>query len=646
MRSISPSPALIILALSVFSGQAAEAALAAGGRDLNVLLITIDTVRADRLGCYGYAGAGTPNLDRLAAEGVRFANAYAQVPLTLPSHCSIMTGTYPPDHGVRNNGAYSLGPELPTLAGLLKVRGYRTAAFVASFTLDSRFGLDRGFDLYDDSVQGGEALKSFRSERDAGAVLAALSPWLEGNRGERFFGWAHFYDPHLPYAPPPPFDAEYPNRKYDGEIAYVDHIIGRLLDLLKAKGLLDRTLIVVAGDHGEALGEKKEIDHGLFLYDGTLKVPLILRLGKGLPAGVVVPSRVRLIDIMPTILDLLGMRIPSPVRGTSLLPYVRGKKKADLSSYIETYYPRENYGWSELKGLIDGPWKYILAPTPELYDLAQDPREEKNLAAAERAVVGKLTGKLEEAVKRTGAGKGTARRTMTAAETERLRSLGYLGGGPAADAAKKGLPDPKDKIGDYLLIFRGNLLENEGKLAQAAECYRQVNEANPYMPSNHVNLALLEMKMGRADEAVRLLEAARTRFPDSELVLTRLMGLYLNAARWQDALSAGRDLLQRDPSHFDALFLSGSACARLGKWEDAQASFRKALAIEPENSVLRRRYADSLHALALLREKNGNLKDAIVWMNRYLEAAAPDDIPRRNEARRLIEAWERASRSL
>jgi len=484
------------------------------------------------------------------------------------------------------------------------------------------------------------------TQRKADQVCDDALALLRERAQQKFFVWAHFYDPHLPYAPPPPFDAEYPNRKYDGEIAYVDHIIGRLLDLLKAKGLLDRTLIVVAGDHGEALGEKKEIDHGLFLYDGTLKVPLILRLGKGLPAGVVVPSRVRLIDIMPTILDLLGMRIPSPVRGTSLLPYVRGKKKADLSSYIETYYPRENYGWSELKGLIDGPWKYILAPTPELYDLAQDPREEKNLAAAERAVVGKLTGKLEEAVKRTGAGKGTARRTMTAAETERLRSLGYLGGGPAADAAKKGLPDPKDKIGDYLLIFRGNLLENEGKLAQAAECYRQVNEANPYMPSNHVNLALLEMKMGRADEAVRLLEAARTRFPDSELVLTRLMGLYLNAARWQDALSAGRDLLQRDPSHFDALFLSGSACARLGKWEDAQASFRKALAIEPENSVLRRRYADSLHALALLREKNGNLKDAIVWMNRYLEAAAPDDIPRRNEARRLIEAWERASRSL
>jgi arylsulfatase A-like enzyme/Flp pilus assembly protein TadD len=641
MRFIGRSPVLVLaLALSV------EPVAGAVRRDLNVLLITIDTVRADRLGCYGYAGAGTPNLDRLAAEGVRFANAYAQVPLTLPSHCSIMTGMYPVDHFVHNNGAYSLGPDLPTLAALLKGEGFRTAAFVASFTLDSRFGLARGFDLYDDNVQGGEALKSFRSERDAGAVLAALAPWLEENSGERFFGWAHFFDPHLPYAPPPPFDAEYGNRKYDGEIAYVDHVLGRLLEQLKDKGLLDRTLIVVAGDHGEALGEKKEIDHGLFLYDGTLKVPLIARCGKALPAGLVVPSRVRLIDIMPTILDILGMPVPPGVRGTSLLPYVRGRKRADLPSYIETYYPRENYGWSELRGIIDGPWKYILAPTPELYDLVEDSREEKNIASAERAVLGEMAGKLDELIDRSGTRKGAARRTMTAAEAERLRSLGYLGGGRADNAMKTGLPDPKDKIGDYLLTFRGNLLENEGKLAQAAECYRRVLDANPDVPSNYVNLALLDMKMDRTDEAVRLLEQAMSKFPDSEVVLSRLMGLYLRAGRWQDALSVGRALLRNDPSYLDALFLSGSAYARLGKWEDALACYRKALAIEPENPALRRRLTDSLHAYAVLLGKNGDLKNAVLWMKRYLEEAPRDDAPRRDEARRLLEEWERASKPL
>jgi arylsulfatase A-like enzyme len=641
MRFIGRSPVLVLaLALSV------EPVAGAVRRDLNVLLITIDTVRADRLGCYGYAGAGTPNLDRLAAEGVRFANAYAQVPLTLPSHCSIMTGTYPVDHFVHNNGSYSLGPDLPTLAALLKGEGFRTAAFIASFTLDSRFGLARGFDRYDDDVQGGEALKSFRSERDAGAVLAALAPWLEENSGERFFGWAHFFDPHLPYAPPPPFDAEYGNRKYDGEIAYVDHVIGRLLEQLKDKGLLDRTLIVVAGDHGEALGEKKEIDHGLFLYDGTLKVPLIARCGKALPAGLVVPSRVRLIDIMPTILDILGMPVPPGVRGMSLLPYVRGRKRADLPSYIETYYPRENYGWSELRGIMDGPWKYILAPTPELYDLVEDPREEKNIASEERAVLGEMAGKLDELIDRSGTRKAAARRAMTAAEAERLRSLGYLGGGRADNAMKTGLPDPKDKIGDYLLTFRGNLLENEGKLAQAAECYRRVLDANPDVPSNYVNLALLDMKMDRADEAVRLLEQAMSKFPDSEVVLSRLMGLYLRAGRWQDALSVGRALLRNDPSYLDALFLSGSAYSRLGKWEDALACYRKALAIEPENPALRRRLTDSLHAYAVLLGKNGDFKNAILWMKRYLEEAPRDDAPRRDEARRLLEEWERASKPL
>lgn len=641
MRLIGRYPAIALAAaLSVAPSSAAVR------RDLNVLLITIDTVRADRLGCYGYAGAGTPNLDRLAAEGVRFANTYAQVPLTLPSHCSIMTGMDPADHRVHNNGTYSLGPEIPTLAGLLKAHGYRTAAFIASFTLDSRFGLARGFDVYDDNVQGEEALKSFRSERRAGAVLAALAPWLESIRGERFLCWAHFYDPHLPYAPPPPFDAEYRDRKYDGEIAYVDLIIGKLLDLLEEKGLEDRTLIVVAGDHGEALGEKKEIDHGLFLYDGTLRVPMIVRLGKDLPAGRVVSSRVRLIDIMPTVLDSLGIPVPSGVRGTSLLPYARGKRTADLPVHIETFYPRETFGWSALIGLIDGAWKYIRAPTPELYDLPLDPHEEKNLASAEPAVLREEARKLDEFLARSGARKGPAGRAVSAAEAERLRSLGYLGAAAADSEAKGELPDPKDKIGDYLLVFRGNLLENEGRLVEAAACYRQVLDANPGVPSNYVNLAVLEMKRNRADEAVRLLEQARSKFPDSEVVLSRLMGIYLNAGRWQDALSTGRALLEKDPAHFDALFLSGSAYARLGKWEDALACYRKALAIEPENAALQRRFADSLHAYALLLGRTGDLKSAIIWMKRYLEAASPDDGPRREEARRLLGEWERASKSL
>jgi tetratricopeptide (TPR) repeat protein len=235
---------------------------------------------------------------------------------------------------------------------------------------------------------------------------------------------------------------------------------------------------------------------------------------------------------------------------------------------------------------------------------------------------------------------------MTAAEAERLRSLGYLGGGRADNAMKTGLPDPKDKIGDYLLTFRGNLLENEGKLAQAAECYRRVLDANPDVPSNYVNLALLDMKMDRTDEAVRLLEQAMSKFPDSEVVLSRLMGLYLRAGRWQDALSVGRALLRNDPSYLDALFLSGSAYARLGKWEDALACYRKALAIEPENPALRRRLTDSLHAYAVLLGKNGDLKNAVLWMKRYLEEAPRDDAPRRDEARRLLEEWERASKPL
>jgi choline-sulfatase len=698
MRFIGRRPA-IILALASF----ALPAVAAGRRDRNVLLITIDTVR---IGCYGYAGAKTPNLDRLAADGVRYADAYAQVPLTLPSHCSIMTGTYPLDHGVRNNGSYSLGPDLPTLAGTLKARGYKTAAFVASFTLDSRFGLARGFDVYDDGFEDGEAMKSFRSERRAGAVFDVFSPWLEGVRGDRFFAWLHFYDPHLPYDPPAPFDAAFRDKKYDGEIAYVDSVVGMVLGRLRDKDLLDGTLIVVAGDHGEALGEKREIDHGLFLYDGTLKVPLLLRSAGNLPAGVVVPTRVRLIDVLPTILDLQGISVPAGVRGTSLVPYARGREKADLPTYIETYYPRENFGWSELRGIVDGPWKYIRAPRPELYQLAKDPREERNLAASEASVLSDEARKLDGLIRSAATRTSPARRKMTATEEERLRSLGYLGAGRAPESPGEALPDPKDRIGDYLLYFRGNLLETEGRYDGAAECYKQVLASNPDVPGNHVNLASLYLKMNRTGDAIEVLERASAKFPRSEAVISRLTGLFMKAERWPEALTAGRALLAIAPDDFDGLFLTGSACARLGKWEEAMALYQKALAIEPENSFLRRRYAysqmaagrleealatylklrlehpndvaialdlgrlhnlagrrgealavlksaaeehaspEAFRAYALLLGKNGDFREAVSWIKRYLETSPAGETPEKTEARRLLGEWEKASKSL
>ena len=306
----------------------------------NVLLITLDTTRADHLGCYGYPGAKTPSLDGLAREGTRFARVHCPAPVTLPSHISILSGLYPIAHGVRNNG-HHLQSGIKTLAGILKGRGYATAAFVSSFSVDSRFGIDRGFDVYDDSFQPQASLKSADAERRAAGTFDRFSRWLENNWSNRFFAWVHYYDPHLPYDPPPPYKEEFNDRPYDGEIAYMDNYVGAILDRLRTKGILEKTIIVVAGDHGEGLGDKVEIGHGIFLYEGTLRVPLIFHNLKILPRPRVDESEVRLVDVAPTILELVGLNDEAAgMQGQSLVPRLRGKAGKDLDSLIETFFPR------------------------------------------------------------------------------------------------------------------------------------------------------------------------------------------------------------------------------------------------------------------------------------------------------------------
>jgi arylsulfatase A-like enzyme len=480
------------LAATVFSSNLDAAADRRDkSRNLNVLLITLDTTRADRLGCYGYDKAMTPNLDGLAASGVRFEQSYSPVPLTLPAHCSLFTGTCPPYHRVRNNGVYYLDGENITLAEVLKKEGFRTAAFVGSFTLDSRFGLDQGFDVYDDTFRTEEILKNYRSERRAEDVFLSFSKWLEGNEGQHFFCWIHFYDAHLPYDPPSPFKEEFSGRPYDGEIAYVDHFIGKTLDKLREEQVHDNTLVVVAGDHGEALGERREVDHGLFLYNNTLRVPLIFWADKYLPAGEVIHSHAGLIDIMPTVLDLLKIPVPKEVQGRSLYDTLRGKKQKDVPLYIETYFPRENYGWSHLLGLIQGEWKFIKAPRPELYNLAKDPHERLNVLQGEAKLARHMASELEDLAKKLSSGRREGMRKISEEEERRLRSLGYFGTEAGGEDTGGPLPDPKDKIEDYVLYFRGNLHETRGEFSQAAELYKEVLSRNPGVPNNYVNLGFL-----------------------------------------------------------------------------------------------------------------------------------------------------------
>jgi len=340
--------------------------------ELNVILFTIDTLRADHLECYGYDKVKSPQINRLAKEGILFEHNIAQAPLTLPSHSSILGGFYLDENHL-------------TLAESLKNKGYATGAFVAAFVLDSRWGLDQGFDTYYDNFD----LTKYKTvsldsvQRRGDEVLAEVYKWVENQSQQKFFAWIHLYDPHTPYDPPEPYKTEYMGsrfRLYDGEIAYVDQLIGEFRDFMEKKNLFDKTLIIFTADHGESLGEHRESAHGFFIYDSDIRVPLIIRFPEGKFAGHVISSQVKSIDIMPTVLHLLDEEMPESVQGESLLSLILENETQDeRSAYSETYWPRYHYGWSELKSLRKGRYKFIDAPRPELYDTLEDPGEVNNL---------------------------------------------------------------------------------------------------------------------------------------------------------------------------------------------------------------------------------------------------------------------------
>jgi choline-sulfatase len=575
------------------------------GNRLNVVLVTLDTTRADHIGCYGAAGAKTPSLDGLAAGGVRFANAYTSVPLTLPSHASIMTGLNPVATGVHNNGTYELAADRTTLAEVLKAEGYATAAFVASFSVDSRFGLAQGFDLYDDNYQEGAPFKAMNAERRAEQVYGLFSAWMDRTKAEPFFAWVHFFDPHAPYNPPSPYRERFADRPYDGEISYMDYMLGQVVAKLRERSLLGRTIIVVAGDHGEGLGDKGEWGHGVFLYEESLRVPLVLFAEGRLPAGTVVKPRVRLIDILPTVLDLMNLPVPQGAQGLSLVPYVQRKKRADLDTYIETYYPKENYGWAPLTGLIVERWKYIKAPKEELYDIARDPAEADNRLAGESKRAQALREDLDRTVKDSlipGASSG--RRTLTSEEESRLRSLGYVGfaekaaGEAVPGAAGSGTtdlePDPKDKRDELKMIQDAETAEFSGDLAGAEDLYAKMLALRPFSASSYISLALVQARQKKMDAAVATLKLGLERIPGSELLLVRLGYTYLVEGKTPEAFEAMNEVLIRNPKSVDALTAVAVILDNTGRKREASDIFEQALAVEPENKFLRTAYAANL----------------------------------------------------
>jgi arylsulfatase A-like enzyme/Flp pilus assembly protein TadD len=478
-------------------------------RHPNLLLITIDTLRADHVGAYGATTGATPALDALAASGIRFDQVQTAVPLTGPSHATILTGQYPPVHGVRGNVVFDLGPKYPTLATLLKRQGYQTAAFVGAYPVAAAFGFNQGFDTFNEDfheTSPGEP----GAERRANEVADSALSWLESAagatapaRGRPFFAWLHFYDPHAPYSPPAPYRDRFAGHLYDGEIAFADSQVGRVIDWLHASRHDTDTVVVLLADHGEGLGDHQELMHAVLVYQSTMRVPLMVS-GPGVPRGVIVRSRAATIDVLPTAMGLLGFGVDPTLVGRDLRPLMAAHAVSDDPLYGESLFGRLNCHWASLRSWVKDDWKLIVGSQPELYNLAQDPQEGHDLARAEPERVKRMIDELQRALQRIAPAGDRARpNPVTAEQEERLRSLGYTagsgGGGPLDDPS---LPDPRTHVVLYDRLQAATAAQGP-ELARAFDAVREITRIDPDNPFALGTLASMEYRYGSLVEAGR-----------------------------------------------------------------------------------------------------------------------------------------------
>jgi arylsulfatase A-like enzyme/Tfp pilus assembly protein PilF len=580
-----------LLLFSVMAlGVAAGAGLLASARGraprgkpgLNVLLVTVDTLRADALGSYGAARAATPVLDRLAAAGLRFERARAHNVVTLPSHANILSGRYPFAHGLRDNAGYRFPAGLPTLATLLQARGYRTGAFVSAFPLDSRFGLDRGFDVYDDRLGDPERLASFRmAERPGTITVAAARRFLAREEGRPWFCWVHLYEPHAPYDPPAPLAVRFAEDAYEGEVATADAALGPLLEPLLAAGPQGRTLVVVTSDHGESLGDHGEKTHGVFTYEATLRVPLIL-FAPALFSPRVVPDPVRHVDILPTVLEAVAAPVPVGLSGRSLLASAAGRPLAPAPSYFEALTASANRGWAPLHGVVRDERKYVRLPLPELYDLAADPGERDNLAATRPQQAGEMRSLLATFPVDSTV---VERRTEALETRKRLASLGYLASASPPIAALGADSDPKRLIGFEAMLEDVVARQAAGDLAGALLLGRELLRGQPDSPLALLHVAVLEHDAGDLRAALGHLEHALAMNP-GEPQVAALFGRYLvEAGRPGEAVSRLRDAARRTKPDVDVLMAFGAALAQSGQPEAALAELTRARDLDPTNAL-------------------------------------------------------------
>jgi arylsulfatase A-like enzyme/tetratricopeptide (TPR) repeat protein len=534
-----------------------------------IVLISVDTLRSDRLPAYGYGGVDTPAIDRLRHDGILFERAYTHIPLTLPAHTSLLTGLLPPAHGVRDNLGYTVdAAATPLLQQTLKESGYATGAGVSAYVLRRATGISAGFDFYDDNIEissdpSGPGVQAI--QRPGAQTLDVVRPWLRSVADQPFFLFFHIFEPHSPYEPPAEYAARYPSA-YDGEVAAADEVVGDLLDELRDLEVYEKTMIVFLSDHGESLGDHGEAEHGLFLYRSTLQVPMILKLPRGERAGETVEYPVQLIDVNPTLVSALGLELGEHTRGAPLLSRLRPEPD-DNPIYAETFFPRLHFGWSDLAALIVGRHHFIDAPQPELYDLLQDPDEMNNMVEREPALEADLRTMLSAYDRKLVSPAPVDPETRS-----RLEALGYVGGASTSDGDV--LPDPKTRVESLADIRRAYDLYTAGDLEAAVPAFRKILEENPKIETAWEYLVMAQLGLGRPDEAVATCKAAVEEMPESKRLALRAALLLEHLGRLDDAFVYANIAIPFDPPA--AHVLLAQIAFKRGDLEGAEMEAREA----------------------------------------------------------------------
>jgi choline-sulfatase len=588
-----PWPTAVLFWLSMFVMAVVTWFVVSGGpprssKPAHVVLFTLDTTRADHIGAYGASQARTPNLDALAARGVRFDDVVTTAPITGPAHAAIFTGQYPARFGVRDNATTPLPERATTLAEHLSAAGFTTGGFIGAFVLDRAYGFAQGFATFTgfDRVESG---RETNAERVGSAVVDDALQWLSSVPTEQpTFLWVHLYDPHAPYAAPAPMGTEFASRPYDGEVAYVDQQIGRVLEALNTRGTLNDTLIIAVADHGESLGEHGEDEHGVFLYEPVMRVPLIVA-GPSAKVGHVVTEQVRVIDLVPTTLDLLGLPAVAGLDGETLRTVLEGGTRQVVpAAYAESYYPKLHYGWSELRSLRADGWKVIDAPRPELFAITKDPREAENMFEQQRALGERMVAEATRLDREFSGGQAPQTTTPNRETMERLRSLGYVGTSSSlpGTSGERG-PDPKDRI-EERRTFKRLLTEaiddlRASRLDDSVRKLRELVRINDRAYDLHQLLGEAYERMGRPVEALGEYEMAALLNPAAAAPQLSAAELLLATGKLADARARVDTATKLDPSSFDVALVTGRVLEADGRGADAVAAYERAITINPAN---------------------------------------------------------------